>query len=92
MSLSSCAAYDVVSILQRQRQQLSGLYIDVRGTQNPEPPHEFTEVHLHLKLEGQNLEPAKVARAIDLSIDKYCSVAATIRGVATLTHSFEVLS
>ena len=92
MSLSSCAAYDVVSILQRQRQQLNGLYIDVDGTQNSVPPYEFTDIHLHFKLEGEGLDPAKVARAIDLSVDKYCSVAATIRGVAKLTHTFEIMS
>lgn len=90
MSLSSCSAHDVVSILQRQRQQLDGLYINVDGKQNPQPPYEFTEIHLHFLLEGQDLDPVKVARAIDLSIDKYCSVAATIRGVATLSHSFEI--
>ena len=90
MSLSSCAAHDVVSILQRQRQQLGGLYIEVNGTQNAVPPFEFTDIHLHFMLEGLNLDEAKVARAIDLSVDKYCSVAATIRGVATLTHSFEI--
>lgn len=90
MSLSSCSAYDVVSILQRQRQPLQGLYISVDGTQAAEPPYQFTDIHLHFTVEGIGLDPAKVARAIDLSVNKYCSVAATIRGVANLTTSFEV--
>lgn len=90
MSLSSCSAYDVVSILQRQRQQLQGLYINVDGKQQAEPPYAFTDIHLHFILEGSDLDAAKVARAIDLSVNKYCSVAATIRGVANLTHSFEI--
>ncbi|MEZ4516704.1 MAG: OsmC family protein [Chloroflexota bacterium] len=59
MSLSSCSAYDVVSILQRQRQNLSGLYINVDGTQNSEPPYEFTDIHLHFMLEGEVLIPPK---------------------------------
>jgi putative redox protein len=92
MSLSSCSAYDVVSILQRQRQMLTGLYINVDGTQQPEPPYAFTDIHLHFIVEGPGMEEAKVARAIDLSVNKYCSVAATIRGVATITTSFEVRS
>ncbi len=92
MALSSCSAYDVVAILQRQRQQLNGLYINVDGNQNPQPPYEFTDIHLHFIVEGPGLDETKVARAIDLSVNKYCSVAATIRGVATITHSFEVKS
>lgn len=90
MSLSSCSAYDVVSILQRQRQPLRGLYINVDGKQASEPPYQFTDIHLHFTVEGPGLDASKVARAIDLSVNKYCSVAATIRGVATLTTSFEV--
>lgn len=90
MALSSCSAYDVVAILQRQRQDLYGLYINVDGTQNPKPPYEFTEIHLHFTVEGKNLDPVKVARAIDLSINKYCAVAATVRGVATITHDFDI--
>lgn len=90
MSLCSCAAHDVVSILQRQRQHLTGLYVNVDSTQNPAPPYEFTDIHLHFMLDGSELESAKVERAIALSVDKYCSVAATIRGVAKLTHSFEI--
>lgn len=90
MSLASCSAHDVVSILQRQRQDLIGLYIAVDGQQLPDPPYNFTNIHLHFTLEGSGLAPAKVERAIQLSVDKYCSVAATIRGVATITHSFEI--
>lgn len=90
MSLASCAAYDVVAILERQRQHLTGLHIEVRGDQEAEPPYAFTDIHLHFALEGSNLDPVKVERAITLSVDKYCSVAATIRGVANITHSHSI--
>ena len=90
LSLASCSAYDVVLILERQRQTLTGLYLDVTGNNAPEPPYQFTDIHVHYVVEGVNLDPQKVGRAIALSEEKYCSVAATIRGVAKLTHSFEI--
>jgi putative redox protein len=91
LSLASCSAYDVVMILGRQRQKLVNLYMDVTGEQAAEPPYQFTNIHLHYKVEGEQLDPHKVARAIELSETKYCSVAATIKGVAVLTHSYEIL-
>lgn len=90
LSLASCSGHDVVMILNRQRQKLTNLYIDVQGNQAAEPPYQFTDIHLHYMVEGENLDPEKVARAIALSEEKYCSVAATIRGVAQLSHSYTV--
>ncbi|WP_374685787.1 OsmC family protein [Promineifilum sp.] len=91
MALASCAAHDVVAILERQRQILTGLQVNVNGRQAPEPPYTFTDIHLHFILQGNGLDPAKVERALDLSINKYCSVAATVRGVAALSHDYEIL-
>ena len=91
LSLASCSAYDVVMILGRQRQVLTNLYVTVDGQQAADPPYQFTEIHQHYTVEGINLDPNKVARAIELSEEKYCSVAATIRGVAKLSHSFEIV-
>ena len=90
LSLASCSSYDVVLILERQRQKLTGLYVHVDGQNAAEPPYQFTDIHLHYTLEGIDLDPAKVERAIKLSDEKYCSVSATVRGVANLTHSFEI--
>jgi putative redox protein len=92
LSLASCSAYDVVMILGRQRQKLVDLYVDVEGQQAAKPPYAFTGIHLHYVLKGENLDPKKVERAIRLSEGKYCSVAATIRGVAAITHSYEIQS
>lgn len=90
MGLASCAAHDVVSILERQRQPLSGLRVDVDGRQQPDPPFAFTDIHLHFIISGGRLELDKVERALNLSVTKYCSVAATIRGVANITYGFEI--
>lgn len=91
ISLASCSAYDVVMILGRQRQELVNLYVEVNGEQAPDPPYAFTHIHQHYIVEGIDLDVKKLERAITLSEEKYCSVAATIRGVATLTHSFEII-
>lgn len=92
MSLASCAAYDVVAILERQRQNLTGLRIYADGQQQIDPPHAFTNIQLHFILEGPALDPVKVERALTLSVDKYCSVAATLRAVASITHSYEIIA
>lgn len=92
LSLASCSAYDVVMILGRQRQQLTNLYVTADGQQASEPPYQFTEIHQHYVVEGMDLDPQKVKRAIQLSEERYCSVAATIRGVARLSHSFEIVA
>lgn len=90
MSLASCSAYEVVNILERQRQDLTDLYVNVVSKQQPEPPYAFTEIHLQFQLEGDALDEAKVQRAIELSVDKYCTVAATLRGNVAITHAFEI--
>lgn len=91
MALVSCSGYDVVTILRRQRQELTDLRITADANQASEPPYQFTDIHLHYVVTGRDLDPAKVERAIKLSEEKYCSVAATIRGVAKITNSFEVV-
>ena len=90
MALCSCSAYDVVMILRRQRQELTDLRIVADANQASEPPYQFTDIHLHYIATGRDLDPAKVERAIHLSEEKYCSVAATIKGVAKITNSYEV--
>lgn len=90
MSLASCAAYDVVAIMERQRQALASLSIEVDGQQQPQPPYAFTDIHLHFILRGDDLDAEKTERAIALSVDKYCSVAATLRGVAEISFSYTI--
>lgn len=92
ISLCSCSAYDVVEIIKKQRQNLTGLYITADAKQAVEPPYQFTDIHLHYVVTGKDMAAQKVERAIELSQNKYCSVAATIRGVTKITHSYEVKS
>jgi putative redox protein len=90
ISLCSCTAYDVVEILKKQRLNMTGLCITAEANQASEPPYQFTDIHLHYTITGKGITNEKAEKAIDLSQNKYCSVAATIRGVAKLTYSFEV--
>jgi putative redox protein len=89
ISLAACTAYDVVVILQKQRQELRGLEVTTHTEQEPEAPWRFTKIHMHFVITGA-VDGRKAARAIDLSESKYCAVAATIRDSVELSHSFEI--
>lgn len=90
LGLGGCTLYDVVNILQKQRQALHGVDIEVDGERAEEPPKAWETIHLHYIFRGSGLDPKRVAKAIDLSVEKYCGAHATIAGVATITHDFEI--
>jgi putative redox protein len=91
IALASCSAVDVVNILQKKRQVLTGLDVTVEGQQDPDPPWAFRAIHLKYVLRGKGLSEKAIQQAIELSEEKYCSVAATLRCVAEITHSFEMI-
>lgn len=90
VALASCSAYDVVDILEKKRLELDQLEVFVTKEQEQDPPWTFRKVHLDYKLKGSNLTEKAVEQAIRLSIEKYCSVAATISGKAEITHSYSI--
>ena len=90
VALSACTAVDVVDILAKKRQTLTGLEISASGEQEAEAPWTFTKIHLLYKLRGKGLTEKAVEQAIALSEEKYCSVAATVRGKAEITYTFEM--
>lgn len=88
-----CSAIDVVGILKKQKQNPDDLQIEVTGeriTVEGEQYTEFKTIHLHFILKGAHLTERKVARAIDLSLNKYCSVSKTLAKTAKITSSYEV--
>ncbi len=90
MALGACSAIDVVSILKKGRQEITSFDIDVDYERaEGEVPAVYTAIHVHYLLRG-NLEPEKVRRAVELSIEKYCSVSRMIGKTATITHSFSI--
>ena len=92
VAVGSCSAVDVVGILEKKRTPLSSLEIEVTGEQDANPPWTYRSVHVHYVLSGNGLTAKAVEQAILLSEEKYCSVASTIRGVAALSHSYEILT
>lgn len=90
-ALAGCTAVDVIDILRKKRLHVSGLRVTVHGEQREEHPKAFERITVHYEVRGLNVPREAVERAISLSEEKYCSVAATLRGVATITTSFAVL-
>jgi putative redox protein len=90
LGLGGCTMVDVVNILEKQRQALTDLEIEIDGQRAEEPPRPWRTIHLHYVASGRGLDPKKVERAIDLSVEKYCGAHATLSGVATITHDFEI--
>jgi putative redox protein len=91
VALGSCTAVDVVEILAKKHTTLISLEIQVTGEQDVDPPWTFRKFHIQYLLKGKGLTEKAVAQAIQLSEEKYCSVAATIRATAPITTGFEIL-
>lgn len=91
VALASCTAVDVVEILNKKRLGLESLEISAEAEQEKDPPWTFRKIHLTYRLKGEKLIVKDVAQAIELSEEKYCSVASTLRGKAEITTSFEIL-
>ena len=89
LALGGCTAFDVIGILRKKRQVVTGYEIDVRAEQREEPPMYFTKVEIKHRLRGA-LEPEAVKSAIQLSETKYCSVGAMISKTAKIETSFEI--
>lgn len=90
-AMGGCSAIDLISILRKQREPLEDVTITVTGErQSGVVPALYTEVHAHFKLYG-NINPEKAQRAVDLAVDKYCSVAKTLEKSARISHSFEII-
>ena len=98
VSLATCSSFDVVGILEKQQIKLSKLEVEVTGENEPDPPWTFTHFHLKYILAGEGLKPEQAenifynedARLYRLSEEKYCSVAATVKGKAAITWEFVI--
>ena len=90
-ALAGCTSVDVVSILEKKKTPLSKLEIQVSSEQDADPPWTFRKVHMHFIIQGEGLTNSNVKHAIDLSEEKYCSVAATICGTTHITTSYEIV-
>ncbi len=90
LALGGCTAFDVIGILRKMRQQVTGYEVELQAEQRPEYPRVFTRVVIKHKLHGA-IDPAAVERAIHLSESKYCSVGAMISKTARIETVFEII-
>lgn len=91
VALAGCSAMDVIGILQKKRQDVRGFEINVTGEQDQDPPWTFRRIELQYVISGRGLKEKAVADAIRLSKDKYCSVSATVQGVAEVIASYRIV-
>jgi len=89
LALGACTAFDVISILRKKRQRVSGYEVELHADQREEPPTYFTRVQIKHKLRGV-IDPQAVRTAIHLSESKYCSVGAMIAEKVTIETRFEI--
>ncbi len=93
MGMGGCASFDVVSILKKSRQVVTGCVTRLEAERADEIPAVFTAIRLHFVVSGKDLKEAQVKRAVDLSAEKYCSASIMFsRAGATVSHSYEIVA
>lgn len=88
-AVAGCMAIDVVDILNKGRQELRAMRIQISGDRMPDPPRYFTDIHMTFDIEGK-VADAKAERAVQLSMDKYCSVFHTLRPDLVFTYEIAI--
>jgi putative redox protein len=86
-----CSGMDVISILKKKKQDVTGLEIKVKGEKAEAYPRKFTEISLEFIVKGRNISEEAVKRAVELSMGKYCSVKATLEGSAKISYSYAII-
>ncbi len=90
VALAGCTAMDVISILQKKEQAVTGFQVRVHGERAADHPKVFTSIHVDYVVSGREVDPAAVERAIDLSVTKYCPAHAMLAKAAEITSSYEI--
>ncbi len=92
LGLGGCTAFDVVMILEKARERITGCEVDLDSERASEDPKVFTKVRMIYTLRGKDLKPAAVERAIKLSAEKYCSASKMFEKTATIEHEWKIIS
>ncbi len=91
VGLAGCTGMDVISILRKKRQDVTGYEVQVRGMRAEEHPMVFVEITVEHVVTGHHIQPEAVARAIELSEERYCGAGAMLGKVAHLTHTYRIV-
>ncbi len=90
LGMGGCTTVDVVSTLKKMREEVRDCRVEISAERADEHPKVFTSIHLHFIVEGENLNEKKIAKAVSLSADKYCSASIMLGKMATITHDFTI--
>jgi putative redox protein len=90
VGLAGCTAMDVVSILKKKRQDILNFEVKVHAERAEDHPKVFTSIVMEYIVKGNNIDPAAVERAVELSITKYCSAHAMLSKAAKITHTITI--
>jgi putative redox protein len=91
LGMGGCTAFDVVHILRKARQPVSDCVVELEAERATTEPKIFTRIHVHFRVSGAGLAEKQVARAVELSAEKYCSASIMLGKVAEITHDYEVI-
>jgi putative redox protein len=91
LGTGACTSYDVVLILKRGRQDITGCTAKLQAERAETDPKVFTKINFHFTITGRNLKPEAVERAIKLSAEKYCSASIMLEKTAEITHTWEIV-
>lgn len=92
VGMGGCTAFDLVHILKRQRQPVTDCVAEISAERADTPPRVFTRIHVHFIVSGDGLSEHQVARAVQLSAEKYCSASIMLGKTARITHDFEIVT
>ncbi|MGO3046766.1 OsmC family protein [Psychrobacter celer] len=93
LGLGGCASYDVVSILQKSRQEVTDVRCELTANRAETVPAVYTDIHMHFIVTGQDIKDKQVEKAVSLSAEKYCSASRMlVQGGVNITHDFEVVA
>ena len=90
IGMGGCTSFDLVTILKRSRQQITGCIAEIEAIRADEIPKVFTSIHIHFLIKGIDLQEKAVERAIELSANKYCSASIMLGKSVKITHDFEI--
>jgi putative redox protein len=90
--LGGCSGMDIASILQKKKQQITDIEINIKGQKADTYPKKFTNIEIEFVVSGKDLTEDAVKRAVELSMDKYCTLKATLEGAAKINFSYKIVN
>jgi len=91
IGIGGCSGMDIVSILKKKKEKVAGIEINVNGNNADNYPKKYTDIDLEFIIKGKSISEESVKRAVQLSMDKYCSVKASLEGSAKITFKYKII-